>query len=288
VTADGRLRGWVGGSCAEPAVRREALRALTVGTPCLVRIQPAELVEQTRRPGELTIATTCPSAGSLDVFIEPMLPRPLLLVFGDSPAAHTLVELGAVTGFRTCAVHPGGRPEDHPRADMVLSSLELAPAAPGADSWAVVATMGHYDEDALEACLAYAAVEVGLVASGRRAEAVREELRRRGLDEQTISRIRTPAGAVRGANQEEIALFALAEVVSARRALLREASEPLGDPDAAAAGRFATDPVCGMVVEIDSALSGLHDGKRLYFCSEVCRQSFQGADRALAGQAESG
>src|SRR5207253_6540093 len=138
-------------------------------------IRPADQAQETRRAGELTMATTCPSAGSLDVFIEPLLPRPLLLVFGDSPAAHALVALGAVTGFRTCAVHPGARAEDHARADVVLPTLDLSAAAPGEDSWAVVATMGHYDEDAIEACFAHPAVDVALVASHRRAEAVREQ-----------------------------------------------------------------------------------------------------------------
>ena len=89
ITADGRLRGWIGGSCSEPIVRREALRALSEGVPQMVRIVPAPEVKQTRKRGELMVATTCPSGGALDIFIEPRLPRPLLMVFGDSPAAHT-------------------------------------------------------------------------------------------------------------------------------------------------------------------------------------------------------
>src|ERR1700675_4618073 len=217
VTADGRLHGWIGGSCSEPIVRREALRALSEGVPQLVRIVPAPEVKQTRKRGELMIATTCPSGGALDIFIEPQLPRPLLLVFGDTPAARTLVQMGSLAGFRTCSVHPGAVPEDFGSADMVLGSLELAGANPGSDTWAVVATMGHYDADALEAALAYPDVEVGLIASTRRAAAVRDGLRDRGMDEATLDRIRAPAGKVRSGSQEEIALLALAEVVTARR-----------------------------------------------------------------------
>src|ERR1700681_3359675 len=104
VTADGRLHGWIGGSCSEPVVRREALRALAEGTPQLVRIVAAEEVRQTRKKGELMVATTCPSGGSLDIFIEPRVPRPLLLVFGDTPVAHTLARLSELTGFRSRAV----------------------------------------------------------------------------------------------------------------------------------------------------------------------------------------
>ena len=93
ITADGQLRGWIGGSCSEPLVRREALHALAEGTPRLVKIVPAEEVRSSRRRGELTMATTCPSGGALDIFIEPQLPRPLLLVFGETPAAETLAKL---------------------------------------------------------------------------------------------------------------------------------------------------------------------------------------------------
>jgi len=266
VTADGRLRGWVGGSCSEPVVRREALRALAEGTPRLVRILGGASREAAgATPGDLTFATTCPSGGSLEVFLEPRVPRPVLLVFGASPAARTLVALGGQVGFRTCAVHPGARSEDF-AADLVLPSLDLAPAVPGADTWAVVATMGHYDEDALEAALAYPDVDVALVASGRRSEAALAALRERGLDEATLRRVRTPAGGTRAAGQAEIALFALTEVVSER---LRRA-RPAADLSA-----FATDPVCGMAVEVaGAAWRVVHAGGTVYFCCEDCRERF--------------
>jgi len=141
ITADGRLRGWIGGSCSEPVVRREALRALAEGIPQLVKIVAAEEVRQTRKRGELMVATTCPSGGSLDIFIEPRLPRPLLLVFGETPVAETLAKLGELTGFRAKTVSHAG-----------LASLSV----PATDAWAVVATMGHFDEDAAEAALALA------------------------------------------------------------------------------------------------------------------------------------
>jgi len=166
VTADGRLHGWVGGSCSEPLVRREALLALERGEPILIHIVGgAEEVRQSRGRGELTMATTCPSGGSLDVFLEPQVPKPLLMVFGATPAARALLGMGALSGFRTCAVHPGARAEEFPGADLVLPDLDLGRAAPGGDSWAVVATMGHYDEDALEAALAYPQLDVALIAS---------------------------------------------------------------------------------------------------------------------------
>ena len=106
ITADGVLHGWIGGSCSDALVRREALVAMSDGLPRLVRIRPDVEALETRNGGELTVATTCPSGGTLDIFIDPHLPKPLLVVIGESPAARTLIELGRVVGFRTCAVHP--------------------------------------------------------------------------------------------------------------------------------------------------------------------------------------
>ena len=187
ITADGKLRGWIGGSCSEPVVRREALRALAEGMPQLIHIVGGDEVKQSRKRGELMIATTCPSGGSLDIFIEPRLPKPLLLVFGDGPAAGTLARLGELTGFRTRTVSQGE-----------VAAVEIGPG----EGYAVVATMGHYDEDALEAVLSHPQLDVSLIASARRAAAVRAELLRRGLDEHTIARVRTPAGKVRGGTKE--------------------------------------------------------------------------------------
>ncbi|HVS43328.1 MAG TPA: XdhC family protein [Candidatus Dormibacteraeota bacterium] len=236
ITADGRMRGWVGGSCSEPMVQREALRALQDGAPRLVRIQPGAPPEP-QTTDTVTLQTTCPSGGALEIFVEPHLPAPLLAVIGASPVAAALVRLGAIAGFRTCAVHPGARAEDFPEAGLVLSSLDLMPAAPGPDTWVVVATMGHYDEEALEAALVHPDADVGLVASARRAAAVLEGLRRRGADEAAVARVRAPAGGRRAGAQAQIAVLVLAEVIGLRedrrRAARDRRPEPAAEPAAA-------------------------------------------------------
>jgi len=255
ITADGRLRGWIGGSCSEPLVRREALLALADGEPRLVKIVPAEAVKSSRRKVELTMATTCPSGGALYIFIEPQLPRPLLVVFGESPAAETMARMAALAGFRTRQV-----------SQAELGSL----STPGPDAWAVVATMGHYDEEAVEAALTFPDLPVALVASRRRSAAVLEALRARGVGEEALGRVHAPAGRGRGVSQEEIALLALADVVAERhrRPAARTAT-------AEAAAVFATDPICGMSVEVKpGALSLERDGETFYFCGPGCKAAF--------------
>lgn len=237
-------------------MRREALRALAEGTPQLIHIVGGDEVKQSRKHGELMIATTCPSGGSLDIFIEPRLPKPLLLVFGESPAAGTMVRLAELTGFRSRMV---GQAE--------IGSLEVPPG----EGYAVVATMGHYDEEALEAALGHPDLDVSLIASVRRASAVREALLRRGLDERTVARIHSPPGKVRGTTQEEIALLALAEVVTARQKRGRRPA--VAEPPAVI---FATDQVCGMTVDPLTAAHKVERGGRTYwFCSAGCQAEFE-------------
>ncbi len=271
ITSDGVLHGWIGGSCSEPLVRREALVAMSDGLPRLVRIRPDVEVAETRTRGELTVATTCPSGGTLDIFIDPHLPKPLLVVIGGSPAARTLVSLGRVVGFRTCGVHPGASAADFPGADRVLDGLDLSALAGETDCWVVVATMGHYDDDGLGAALTLPVADVALVASVRRSAAVFDTLRTRGVPESDLARVRAPAGVRRAGAQEEIALHALAEVVALRHERLT--ANPVPDP--ALLVGFGVDPVCGMTVDTsDAAHTALHEGTTYYFCCAGCQERF--------------
>jgi xanthine dehydrogenase accessory factor len=271
ITDDGVLHGWIGGSCSDALVRREALVAMRDGLPRLVRIRPDVEALETRNGGEITVATTCPSGGTLDIFIDPHLPKPLLAVIGESPAARALVELARVVGFRTCGVHPGGTPADFPGADRVLSSLDLSPLAEEKDCWVVVATMGHYDDDAVEAALTLPNADVALVASARRSAAVIDTLRGRGMADSELARVRAPAGERRAGAQEEIALHALAEVVALRHE--RVTANPIPTPEALAG--FAVDPVCAMTVDTrDAGHTVVHDGRAYFFCCSGCREQF--------------
>ena len=264
ITADGKIWGWVGGSCSEGLVRREALVAMGDAQPRLVKIAPEESPEHL--PGVVSHLSTCPSAGKLEVFIDPQLPRPLLLVVGDTPAAHTLIKLGATIGYKTCAVHPGAVATDFPEADQVIDSLDLAAAPPNASTWAVVATMGHYDEDAIEAVLPYDVAYIGLVASRRRAATVLGVLQGRGVG--GLERVRRAADNSVGASQEEIALATLAEIAAERHVHQRAYAIDLPET--------AIDPICGMSVEIKGAMHTLTLGDAThYFCGAGCLDAFK-------------
>lgn len=270
IASDGRMIGWVGGSCTSATVRREAIDALDTGTSRLVRIEPESGDPRAPRGGEVVFPTTCPSGGTIEIFLEPYLARPQLVVIGQSPVSETLLRLASVLEYRTCVVHPGAMQEDFPEADLVLGNLELSRAEIGTDSWVVVATMGHYDEEALEAALVTNAAYVGLVASKRRRQAVVEALRRRGWSGDALAGIVNPAGRELGDSQADIALFVMAEVVDRRQRRVRR--ERAAEPAPAAAVTFARDPVCGMSVDTSTARYRSGD---VYFCGPGCLEAYE-------------
>jgi xanthine dehydrogenase accessory factor len=272
VTPDRRVRGWLGGACAEPTVIREALRALEEGSPRLLFLGPPEELEARGREGVVTVPIACQSEGALEVYVEPVLPQPHLVVIGRSPAVGTLASMAGALGWRTVVVDQGGLPEDYPGADHVLTSLELSNADVTERSVIVVATQGHYDEAALEAALATPAAYVGLVASRRRAEAVLGYLRDRGVADAQISRVHAPAGLDLGrVAHEEIAVAILAELVRERAAGNLAAAPPVELP-----AHDALDPVCGMTVDVASAAHrSTFEDTTYYFCSAGCLARFE-------------
>ncbi len=263
VAADGTLYGWIGGSCAAPVVRREALSALAEGAPRLIVISNTALAP---RDGVRHFPMTCHSGGELEIYIEPILPREQLVVVGHAPVARGLAALASDLGMRVVAVDPEASPTDISRADALVPDLERA----GVDARTVivVATRGDYDEDAVRDALATPARYVALIASRTRGDVLVEDLAASGVSRESLARLRYPAGLDIGArSEEEIALSILAEIVTTRGAAATPPS---------AAPQEAIDPVCGMVVAITpDALSAVHDGTTYYFCSAGCKRTFE-------------
>ncbi len=218
VTADGTLTGWVGGSCAEPTVIREARRALADGEPRLLRLCPPEKMTGQPQPGVVETVLTCASGGTLEIYLEPHLAQPQLIVISHQPIAQTLTTVGAALGFAVTVAGVDARPERFPQARRVLADLKFDELAVTPNSFIVVASHGNYDEDALEWALSTEAAYVALVASPKRAESVRAYLAESGLSAEQLARLKAPAGLDLGAaTPEEIALSVLAEVVQMRR-----------------------------------------------------------------------
>ncbi|HET9435735.1 MAG TPA: XdhC family protein [Candidatus Limnocylindrales bacterium] len=293
VHPDGTIEGWVGGSCAQPVVVREALRALADGQPRLLRLSKDGPGEGRRADGVVELVMTCHSGGTLEIYVEPHLPAPHLWVAGTTPIAGALVALGAASGWRVTLFDPVADAEAFPAAEAVLGDRDLHVLEFAVPPSVVVATQGVWDEEAVLAALRRDVAYVGLVASPTRAAVVRQWLRdETGLAEDRIAALRAPAGLDLGAETaEEVALSILAELVQVRRGRAAFVAAPgpatiAGrDAGAARAADDATapivddivliDPVCGMTVDRKDARHLAEYGGTVYaFCQMSCRTRF--------------
>jgi xanthine dehydrogenase accessory factor len=273
VRPDGSYVGWVGGACSEHILVTEALAALRAGEPRKIRISPDE-DEPAGEDGTVQRRMECKSGGTVEIYIEPNLPRPTLVSAGDTPIALSVASLGPLLGYHTVLIAPGTRKDRLPDVDEVVTQVDgLAEKLPP-PTFGVVATMGKFDESALQELLKARAVYVGLVASRTRSATVLATLRRRKVDESDIQRIKTPAGLdIAAKTPEEVAVSIIAEITQARRTRVPADAVPLGVPVGPSKELFE-DPVCHMQVEASTPLRSVHQGKTYYFCSESCVERF--------------
>jgi len=259
ITAEGILHGWIGGACAEPVVIREAKRVIEAGTPSLIWLGQPEDFEGMHVPaGVVTVPMSCQSEGALQLFIEPVLAAPEVIVVGRSPMAMTLLDLVRGVGWR----------------GEIVDGPDFTAASVNPSSVVVVATQGHGDEEAVEAAVSGDPAFVGLVASRKRGEVVLGFLADRGVSAERIARVRVPVGLDLGhTTHREIAVSILAELVqlrasgafAGRRTLL-----PVVEP------AQVTDLVCGMTVAAVPANRPFeYQGTTFYFCAMGCRVAFE-------------
>jgi xanthine dehydrogenase accessory factor len=273
ITADGDLMGWVGGSCAQPTVIKEAQGAIADGEPRLVVITP-NLAEQARE-GEVLYPMSCYSGGTLEIHIEPYLPEPQLVVCGASPAAEALVKIGKTVGFQVVLIDPSAAVEKFASADVVLPRLEKEKLPPCRERYAVVATMGNWDEQAVLDLLAMSPDYIGVIASKKRFRQMMQGVRPDGISQERLESIRCPAGIDMPVRTlQEIALSVIAEIVSIRRSRAQHLHSTA--PQSTTTARMAEDPVCHMTVDAATARTMLEfDGVVYYFCSPHCKTIFE-------------
>jgi xanthine dehydrogenase accessory factor len=268
VTGSGEYHGWAGGGCTRSTVVREALHAIADGEPRLLSLSPEP--KEAQRAGVVALPMTCDSGGTVEIYVEPVLPVARLLLFGSSPAVRVLARIGHAMGYRVEVVDPDADKEDFPEAERVLKTIAADAVPRGAH--VLVATMGERDLEAIEAVAGRAPAYLGVIASGKRFAQLRDALRARGVPREVLEGITAPAGLDIGARSpEEIALSIMAQIVERRRRPAAKAT--IARP--AEAPRKAIDPVCGMSVTISGARHTAEaHGVTYYFCCSGCRTKF--------------
>ena len=244
IKSDGSISGWVGGGCVQPIVLREAQQALKSGEPKLLSISP-DAAHADDWKGVESYRMSCEGGGSLEIYLEPVLPKPELLIVGESPVAETVAQLGEMLDFK------------------IISD----PGRINEKTYVVVATMGNGDEEGLLSVLGTKPKYFGLVASEKKSKALFEYAREHGYTDEQIGLIKCPAGlALGGETMPEIALSVIAEMIQ-----LRRAQPALELPIAAE----AIDPICGMTVATATAkYTSVYEGRTIYFCCLRCKETF--------------
>ncbi len=296
VFADGRMEGFVGGSCSRDIVRRQALGAIRSRKPVLLQIRNAAAhvsangpdTSDSRAPqfhsDEDPVATTervvipmsCASEGAVDVYIEPHVPLRRLVVVGFTPVAEAVAAVASALDYDVVRVVLDDELRDLTGTSGIRvialgglrDFLEALETSEREGLVAIVASQGHYDELALETFDAFDLAFTGLVASRRRAATVFGVLAQQGVAADRLAMIRNPAGLDIGARSPgEVAVSILAEVIANAP---QAPSAPAPDTP-----RTAVDPVCGMDVETSGALYRVeHAGDVRFFCCAGCRASF--------------
>lgn len=285
VFADGRIEGFVGGACSREIIRKQGLEAIRAGCGRLVSIRPDAGASSESSADHVFVPMTCVSEGAVDVYVQPYpLPRRILIV-GATPVADALARLGRSMEYDvthvvdSSEIHDVEQTAAAPGVSVVAlgdfeTFLSQATAA-GANLAAVVASQGNYDERALELLLRRGIPYIGLLASPKRGAAVRALLKNGGVP--GVDTIRIPAGIDLGARTPpEVALSILAQIVMEHPSgVPEEAAEPPAGIAAPPGEASATDPVCGMQVEIASARHMAKvDDVAYYFCCAGCREQF--------------
>jgi xanthine dehydrogenase accessory factor len=301
VFADGRMEGFIGGACSREIIRKQALESMRARHACLVSIRPDASEASRSDPEHVVVPMTCVSEGAVDVYVEPFVPARRLVVVGTTPVADALTRSARSLDYEVVRVVDAGEQRDLDASSAALGftvapleSLDSVLETSGADTAAVVASQGHYDEEALETILRRGVSYVGLVASRKRGATVRAYLEGRGVP--GVDAVRNPAGIDLGARTApEVALSILAEIVQARpsQTLAPPAAETPGvghqkigpggtdgtsshqpgsrtsDPET------AVDPVCSMDVDVRTARHTAEvAGTMYYFCCAQCQVRF--------------
>ncbi|MEB4593238.1 XdhC family protein [Candidatus Thiothrix sp. Deng01] len=294
VDSEGNIDGWIGGGCAQPAVIDTVKKALQDGQARLIRISPTR--DAAGEEGIIDFGMTCHSGGMLEIFIDPVVPRPMLLIIGASPAARSLAVLASRAGFAVTVAFPDVDAEMFPDADKLLNTFEASQLQGYRSAFVVVATQGKRDEAGLEFALATEASYIACIASRRKAEKLRAYLKERGHDAKRVDAIIAPAGLDIGAvSSEEIAVSVLAGVIQARHPRNistvqtgKKVELPVWSPvsvqakpvyaqiQAVESSGHAIDPVCGMRVAMAGAeFTAEYQGTRYFFCCAGCQHSFE-------------
>lgn len=272
ILPDGTMKGWIGGGCTRGIVLKEALLAIQQGKPRLVNISPGAENDPSRK-GVVTYNMTCQSGGSVDVYIEPVLPKPHILIMGRSHISMALCKLSKATGYQVSVVAYGADKITFPEAERVIDAVTLDEKLITPNTYIIVCTQGEGDDVALKNAIESGATYVSFVSSMRKANSIYNVLKKQGVKVEDLMRVKTPAGLnINAKLPEEVAISILAEIISKLREEKNQQSEGVSQLNMA---EYFINPVCNIPVQKSTAKHVINrKGVDYYFCCDGCRDTF--------------
>ncbi len=274
----GEMTGWIGGGCVKGIALKEAEDAMKTGKARLVRIGTPSSVE--KQDGVVEYKMTCMSEGTVEIFLEPVLPAPHLVVIGKTLIAKALVQMAKAAGYRVTAVAPDAKPTTFEKVDELITQMNLDRVAVSAASSIVVCTQGENDEEALEMVLAQPSFYKGFVASPKKKTALFNNLVQQGFDKDKIDIIHSPAGIdINAKKPEEVAISILAEIIQEQNKVHATGFTQFTTTNTAKpAPQYYVNPVCGILVDMNNPKHVVeYNNEKVYFCCDGCKLQFDAA-----------
>jgi xanthine dehydrogenase accessory factor len=274
ITEDGQVKGWIGGGCTKGIVIKEALSSIKERSPRLVKIQTDSNTPE--QPGVKNYKMTCQSGGSVEVYIEPIMPVTQIKIFGRSHIGRALCEIGRASGFSITVISDAADSDMFPSANEIIKLSEYTPTATPFD-FAVVCTQGEQDVEGMEAAIKTGSRYIGFVASRKKANSILLSLKRQGVPHDVLVKVRTPAGVdLNAKTPEEVAISILAEIIKEKRAITETMEEmELKEASTELTHDLYINPVCKIPVQKSTAKHVVdYEGENVYFCCDGCKESF--------------
>ena len=277
ITSEGKIYGWIGGGCTRGIVLKEAIAAINDGKTKFVSISKDQKVHA--HPQTKIYAMTCQSGGEVEVYIEPVLPKPKILIFGKSHIAMAIVKLAKAMDYKVDVVMHEVDKHVFPEADDHHDLSNYQDDQFDKSSYSIVCTQGEGDVAALKKAIDLNGAYLAFVSSRKKANSIYKELRELGITFDQLKKIKTPAGLdIKAKVPEEVAISILAEIVQH----FREPQETESAVDqkvsevAIPSDEFYINPVCQIPVQKNTAKHVLeHKGDKVYFCCDGCKVSFE-------------
>ncbi len=274
IMQDGTIHGWIGGGCTRGIVLKEALLAIQHGKPRLVSITPDS--DKAVAKGVISYNMTCQSGGSVSVYIEPVLPRPQIMILGKSHIGMALLKLAKATGYQVTVISKGAEKVAFPTADKVIDDDIVEKSMISPSTFVVVCTQGENDGQALFQAIRSGATYVSFVSSRRKANAIYNDLQKKGVTVEELQKVKTPAGMnINAKLPEEVAISILAEIISifrketSKEDLIKAESKLNMD-------EYFVNPVCNIPIQKSTAKHIIkHKSIDYYFCCDGCKVSFE-------------